>query len=109
MQGARDPRFPWPRGFMAGSWPPLLLPPGVAHARHSTQFRSEQGSDQGLPNESRRLVAEQTFAARPGTLELRTGIATIVGLVGAAASFDPWSRVSLGAGVGTNAQRVCTL
>lgn len=93
----------WLRGLIAGSWLALpLLLPGVAHARDSTEYRSEQGLDQGLPNEARRLVAERTFAARPMALELRTGLATIVGLLGPTVSFDPWSRMSLGAGVGIN-------
>ncbi len=35
-------------------------------------------------------------------LELRAGIATIVGLIGVTASFDPWSRLSLGVGMGAN-------
>jgi hypothetical protein len=35
-------------------------------------------------------------------LELRGGAATVVGLVGATVSFDPWSRLTLGGGLGAS-------
>jgi len=76
--------------------------PGVAHARHGTEYRSKYLIEGGAPEWARRSIGEQSFAARPIMLELRTGVATVVGLFGATASFDPWSRLCLGAGLGAN-------
>jgi len=75
---------------------------GAAHARHSTQYRSAYLTEGGAPEPARRSIRERSFAALPVMLELRTGVATIVGLFGATVSFDPWSRLSLGAGLGAN-------
>jgi hypothetical protein len=56
----------------------------------------------GAPTAVRRAVREHTFALLPVLLELRGGVSTIVGLVGVTASFDPFSRLTLGAGFGAN-------
>ncbi|HYQ04638.1 MAG TPA: hypothetical protein VER96_38455 [Polyangiaceae bacterium] len=80
---------------------------GAAHARHHshTQYHSDI-VDEGAADEARRAVSEHSFALRPVMFELRTGGATIVGLFGATASFDPWSRLSLGGGFGVNSAGV---
>jgi len=51
---------------------------------------------------SQHSARENSFASRPVMFELRSGLSTIVGLFGGTVSFDPWSRLSLGAGLGTN-------
>src|SRR3954468_16428474 len=79
-----------------------LCLPSVAHARHSTQYHSKYVLEGGAPEEVQRTIRERSFAARPFMLELRTGVSTIVGLFGVTASYDPWSRLCLGAGLGAN-------
>jgi hypothetical protein len=44
----------------------------------------------------------RSFSDLPVMFELRGGVGTIVGLFGATISFDPWSRLTLGAGFGAN-------
>ena len=80
----------------------LLGLPGVAHARHSTEYRSQYVLEGGAPEDAQRTIRERSFAARPFMLELRIGVATIVGMFGATASFDPWSHLCLGVGLGAN-------
>ena len=55
-----------------------------------------------IPTQARRALEQRSFAARPVTLELRGGVGTVVGLVGVTVSFDPWSRLALGVGLGAN-------
>jgi len=95
--------FPSQRVLIASAaFVALLGLTGVAHARHSTEYRSQYVLEGGAPEDARRTARERSFAARPFMLELRTGVATIVGMFGATASFDPWSRLCLGVGLGVN-------
>jgi hypothetical protein len=73
--------------------PPPALP-------HSVPDDFVLGSS--APNEARRAVEQRSFAARPVLLELRGGLGTIVGFGGATVSFDPWSRLAIGAGLGAS-------
>jgi len=96
----------------------LLALPGIASAQVdaaasaatddalSVDDDSALSAEHGAPGKVRRSVREHSFAARPVMLELRAGISTIVGLLGATASFDPWSRLALGAGIGANTSGV---
>jgi len=79
-----------------------LSPTGVAHAQGYTDFSANYVFHRSAPEEIRRTIRERTFAARPFMLEARGGLSTIVGLLGATASYDPWSRLCLGAGLGGN-------
>jgi len=74
----------------------------VARAQDDADFDVKYQLHPHAPESIRRTVREQSFAARPFMLELRGGVSTIVGLLGATASFDPWSRLCLGAGLGGN-------
>jgi len=95
--------FPSPRILIASAAIVALLGlTGVAHARHSTEYHSQYVLEGGAPGAALQTARERSFAARPFMLELRTGVATIVGLFGATASFDPWSRLCLGVGLGAN-------
>jgi len=58
------------------------------------------------PTNARRIVRERGLAARPAVVELRGGVATVVGLLGVTMSFAPISRLSLGAGFGANTSGV---
>jgi len=55
-----------------------------------------------IPTETRELLRSERFAARPVLLEARTGMAALVGPLGATAAFDPWGRVALGGGLGVS-------
>lgn len=103
MPTTRCDRFRAQRGLIASAaLVGSLSLTGVAHARHSTEYHSQDVIEGGPPEQARRSILERSFAARPFMLELRTGVATIVGWFGATGSFDPWSRLSLGAGLGAN-------
>lgn len=73
----------------------------VAHAEYH-DFSEDYALGRGAPMEDRRSIRERSFAAKPVMVELRTGFGTIVGLAGATISFDPWSRLCLGVGLGAN-------
>ncbi|HYQ29338.1 MAG TPA: hypothetical protein VER04_19040 [Polyangiaceae bacterium] len=95
-------RFPSQHVVASAAFLALVGPSRIARARHSTEYRSQYVLEGGTPDDARRTNRERSFGARPFMLELRTGVATIVGLFGASASFDPWSRLCVGAGFGAN-------
>ena len=96
--------------FVCGTW---LGRASLAHAQIAqpppalpNDFDSSFVLGASAPSEERQRVEARGFAALPVMFELRSGIATVVGLFGATVSFDPISRLSLGAGFGANTSGV---
>lgn len=74
--------------------------PATAHQHIDEHLIDDHLSENiGDPQHSAR---QNSFVSRPLMFELRSGLSTVVGLFGGTVSFDPWSRLSLGAGLGTN-------
>ena len=79
----------------------LLAGPGLLVVLSPAEARA-QVIEGGVPVQTRHLLEERRFAARPLVLEARLGTGTIVGAIGVTASYSPWSFLSFGAGAGAN-------
>ena len=64
---------------------------------------AQEARDPEGEQNSQLVPARRKFSDRPFTVQIRTGVDTLVGLIGLAASYDVDDHLALGLGFGTNA------